>query len=107
MNWEGRHSGTNWDFALSWHLDAVAASVIHEACVAGDNAVPVDTAETQRIWPVRATILQRHRRSVGGTEQDDACFEDTATQRFPPDFSAGGHRIPTITRMDLCPWAAA
>src|SRR6476469_3907785 len=56
---ERGYSGTNRNLALGGHMDAEAVSVVREAGVAGDNTVAVDVAETQRIRPVRASILER------------------------------------------------
>jgi hypothetical protein len=95
------------DFALCWHVDAEAAGVVREAGIAGDNAIAINSAEAQWIRPVRATVLERDRSPVGGSEQDDTCSEHPAAQWFATDLRAGRHRVPTVAWMDLDPIAAA
>jgi hypothetical protein len=88
-------------------MDAEAASVVDETRVARDNAIAVEVAEAERIGPVRTTVLERNRGSVGRTEQDDTCSKDAAPQRFAADLGGCGHCVPTIARMYPRPVTAA
>jgi hypothetical protein len=106
MHWVGAYPSTNRDLALRRHVDADASGVVDEAGVAGDDMVPVDPAEAERIGPVSAPILERNRCSIGGAVQDDSGTEGASTERFPADLVAGRHHVPTIAGVDLCQTAA-
>ena len=97
----------NGDLALGRHVNAEAASIVREARVAGDDAVAIDSSETQRIGPVGATIFECDSGPVGGAKQDDTGVEHAPTQRFAANLRAGGDGVPTIAGMGPGPVAAA